>query len=462
MADGGTHGSARREPRPPAPVWRTATPPFLEAGWDNLAAQVLDVAEGQDLLAHPGSAPEDAQRSQVLLMGLMQEQMGLMQQQMEQMQQQMEQLHWQVQAQQHWISQMQPPAQLQVEPTTQLHARPPPSEVVPAVAAQLTPVHEGEEAEEDVGDDLSLPAELLEFVERPATPEEARVGGRSLAARAAAAEPEAPEPAPLPHHRVAIDADGASEAALDAAGRSLALNGFVILESDPPLVDPKLCARCADDAVAECERLLAEVGRRTGLNVYDKRFYFSEICHRVDGGLRYDMRVDLLGSSGCWAELRAACEGAARRVIERSGLLGDERGAIHVDMQGCVTSFPSACDQHFHPDGPRQGLVNCFIPLVDVGDDNGSTELKPGTHEDDARPERVAGVRANMAAGSVLLFDFRVHHRGRAHRKNDAPRPVAYTIFGAAGAHDSHNFGPYASVFDAEPGGALGPGEDEG
>lgn len=322
----------------------------------------------------------------------------------------------------------------------------------------VQPVHaEKEEGGEEAGkgdgsEDAHLPAELLDFVNADPQTRRALFDFHVHVARmAAVAEPEQPEPA-LPPHRVAIDGPaGPSEEALEAAALSLALNGFVILEADPPLIPAELCVRCADDAVVECERLLAEVGRRSGVNVYEKRFYYSEICHRVDGGLRYDMRVDLPASSSCWAELRQQMQRVALRVLERSRLLGDDASGIHVDMQGCVTSFPSACDQHFHPDGPRRGLVNCFVPLVDVDDSNGSTELKPGTHLDDARPDRVAGIAANMRAGCMLLFDFRTHHRGRAHRKNDAPRPVAYTVFGAPGVHDTHNFGPYDSVYECEP-----------
>jgi hypothetical protein len=304
---------------------------------------------------------------------------------------------------------------------------------------------------------VELSVDLLEFVLGVGDPEIPRAARSPDRERCRTAEPDEEDaPAPLPPHRVAASlADGGALDAptTEAAARSLAENGFVILEPAAPLAEPlvsaELCERCADDAVLQCERLLREVSRRMGINVFEKRFYTAEICHRVDAGLRYDMRVDLPGADPCWRALRDASARLALPVIARSGLLGERAAAIHVDMQGCVTSFPSACDQHFHPDGAQMGLVNCFVPLIDVDNRNGSTELKPATHlMDGTRVERTAGVTSNMRRGSVLLFDFRTHHRGRAHMKSDTPRPVAYTVFGAPGVHDTHNFGPNDSLWD--------------
>ena len=41
--------------------------------------------------------------------------------------------------------------------------------------------------------------------------------------------------------------------------------------------------------------------------------------------------------------------------------------------------------------------------------------------------------------GDVLLFDYRVLHRGLANHSDDA-RPVAYMVYAAPGASDRHNF----------------------
>jgi hypothetical protein len=305
-------------------------------------------------------------------------------------------------------------------------------------------------------DELVIPHELLDLVGEPAPTLSRFSVAFALELEHAARAPLEPEPLPPPPHRVPARYDRGRLHAetIAAAGRSLAANGFVLLEAasqdQPPPIDGSLCDSCCEAAVAQCDALLVEVGKRLDVNVYNKRFYTREICHRVDGGLRYDLRVDADGAPPCWHALREASEALARPIIAASGLLGDALG-VHVDMQGCVVSYPSACDQHFHPDGPASGLINCFVPLVDVDDRNGSTEFKPGTHTqrlDGPTVERTVGVTSNTRRGSLLLFDFRTHHRGRAHRKSDLPRPVAYCVFGAAGSHDRHNFGMHESLWD--------------
>ena len=54
-----------------------------------------------------------------------------------------------------------------------------------------------------------------------------------------------------------------------------------------------------------------------------------------------------------------------------------------------------------------------------------------------------------LAAGELLLFDYRCLHRGRANLTRDA-RPIAYVLFARPGVVDRHNF-PEESVYDASP-----------
>lgn len=102
---------------------------------------------------------------------------------------------------------------------------------------------------------------------------------------------------------------------------------------------------------------------------------------------------------------------------------------------GSNTAAPSADPgpQHLHRDigaqllpdlpiatTPHYAVVN--IALTDFTPENGSTEIWPGTHrlpdhdEDGAdletRSEALPSVRANMPAGSVVVRDMRMWHRG--------------------------------------------------
>ena len=261
-----------------------------------------------------------------------------------------------------------------------------------------------------------------------------------------------------------------------AAARSLEHNGFAVVRrgaDGTPLVPREACDRCADLALAQLDTLL-EAARRAGIRPRRDVFRFREICSRRAGGLRYDMRVPVLldgaaaaGGEGdaSWAEVQEAAARWARPVLERCTVLRNdgergagESGAGVVDAAGCVVALPGAPDQHFHPDGTARGLVNCFIPLVDVDAALGPTELRPGSHvkeaktdDDDANDGSGGALDESplLAAGELLLFDYRCLHRGRANLTRD-PRPIAYVLFARPGVVDRHNF-PEESVFDASP-----------
>ncbi|MFN3652157.1 MAG: phytanoyl-CoA dioxygenase family protein [Armatimonadota bacterium] len=82
---------------------------------------------------------------------------------------------------------------------------------------------------------------------------------------------------------------------------------------------------------------------------------------------------------------------------------------------------------------PPYGLV-LNVPLVDCTEENGSLELWPGTHLTPGKAdlERLAptlpSCRANLPAGSLLLRDPRVWHRGTPNRSS-APRPHLALVY---------------------------------
>ena len=99
-----------------------------------------------------------------------------------------------------------------------------------------------------------------------------------------------------------------------------------------------------------------------------------------------------------------------------------------------------------HRDGAMPGLVNAFMPLVDLTAENGPTQLHTGY----ARlPDGEWAMELLFAAptavtpllrkGQLLLFSYRVKHGGLANC-SAAPRPVAYRVYAGPGVSDTHNF----------------------
>jgi len=140
-------------------------------------------------------------------------------------------------------------------------------------------------------------------------------------------------------------------------------------------------------------------------------------------------------------------------------LLGER---VELDTFSYIESSPGSLDQDWHSDAPTPatpgahappvGLV-AVVPLVDVGEANGATEFLAGSHVDvgDERfwmeDEGSDGGACNATphlqvaarAGSVVLFDLRLRHRGRANR-GAASRPVLYMSYVKEWFHDGVNF----------------------
>ena len=123
-------------------------------------------------------------------------------------------------------------------------------------------------------------------------------------------------------------------------------------------------------------------------------------------------------------------------------LLGDKCKQVHI---GCMLSVPNSERQEWHSDGPHLSAshhqkpkwVNVFIPLIDMKLEHGPTEFVPGSHlnwEIGTIP-----VVFTPNAGDVIIFDYRIKHRGLSNR-SDQPRPVIYITYSADAASDPWNF----------------------
>lgn len=263
---------------------------------------------------------------------------------------------------------------------------------------------------------------------------------------------------------VASDDDWAA-----AASRALVTNGFCVLRGK--CVSEELCERCGEAAVSRLAALL-ERARARGLDPErGDSSRFSELCQRMHSR-RFDVRLPPLhratharsiGGLGederaLWASLQVAADRWAWPVLRASMLLSHEESGIdgRIDSAGAVVALPGAAAQDFHADGSLPGLVNCFVALVPTTPHNGPTEFQPGSHDpvdfafapppwqDEAQ---VAPVAPCLARGEILLFQYRVKHRGCANA-SAVPRPVGYLVYAQHGAQDDYNFPTDSSLFD--------------
>lgn len=116
-----------------------------------------------------------------------------------------------------------------------------------------------------------------------------------------------------------------------------------------------------------------------------------------------------------------------------------------VMSSGCFLSLIGSETQNAHTDGPALSeivnlfpyAVNVFVPLTDVDSHNG-TEFFPGSHLV-GHSKRDKSVSPSVAVGNVLLFDYRVVHRGLRNAKID-PRPCYYVTFAQSWYQDTYNF----------------------
>ena len=264
---------------------------------------------------------------------------------------------------------------------------------------------------------------------------------------------------------VASDDDWAT-----TASRALVVNGFCVLRG--ALVPEELCERCSEAALGRLAALL-ERARARGLDPErGDSSRFTELCQRMHSS-RFDVRLPPLhrathaqtiaglgaGERGTWASLQVAADRWAWPVLRASMLLSHEESGIdgRIDSAGAVVALPGAAAQAFHADGALPGLVNCFVALVPTTPHNGPTEFLPGSHapvefafapppwQDEAE---LAPVAPCLAVGEIVLFQYRVKHRGRANT-SAVPRPLAYLVYAQHGVADDYNFPAENSLFDA-------------
>lgn len=134
---------------------------------------------------------------------------------------------------------------------------------------------------------------------------------------------------------------------------------------------------------------------------------------------------------------------------------------------GFLVNQPGSTSQAWHRDGPEEGYINAFVPLVDLSESLGPTAILSGTH---TRPDiRLLGDKDGdgsgaasgdgdgdgdcgdgvpspivplLQKGQILLFDYRTLHRGLGNTNVEGglARTLAYVVYTRGSITDVHNF----------------------
>lgn len=193
----------------------------------------------------------------------------------------------------------------------------------------------------------------------------------------------------------------------------------------------------------------------------DEPYRFSEIICRDDGGKRYDVPIAFLGESSSDEEgqegLQSSSVGSGRigtplepneeeaiaelhkRIDEitkpvMNSLWSQSDFQSSVAAAGFLMNEPGSKSQNWHRDGPEEGFIDCFVPLIDLNESLGPTAIKPGTHTD--KSGKVGETNNNndvlvpiLNKGEVLLFDYRTIHRGQGNKSKSITRTLAYAVY---------------------------------
>ena len=249
---------------------------------------------------------------------------------------------------------------------------------------------------------------------------------------------------------------GLDALSVSTAASLLEEHGVVHVRDAVPMPLVEECEGVVERNLVACREAL----ERRGVS-FDDSFAHTEIVHRAKR--RYDLQ---LGAEAHEPLDDAVLADAPWLPLMRK-LLGDDAICL---FTGAVVAEPGAADQPMHMDGGHlfhathgfeqpqcpPHCVNVFLPLVDVTAENGPTEYWPGSHvvghAREAYAEREPGVPLAGARGDIIVFDYRVVHRGMANAA-ETRRPVLYSTFARPWFRDALNFPPDALFATAGGGG---------
>lgn len=193
-----------------------------------------------------------------------------------------------------------------------------------------------------------------------------------------------------------------SPEALDAHVARIADRGYTVVED---AIEPDLL-----DALTESlERLERDLDTRPGANAFE--------------GYRTRRVYNLLAHDPVWQRVpvHEHVLGIVERVLD-PGCLVSSLSSIRIQPEETAQVI-HADDQLIPVPRPHPPLVcNSMWALTDFTDANGATRLVPGSHRADHAPDFVTEyetIPAEMARGSVLVWDGALWHGGGANRTTE-------------------------------------------
>ena len=250
------------------------------------------------------------------------------------------------------------------------------------------------------------------------------------------------------------------------AQQQLEDDGYLLVEG---LCDPDFVAHLLAVSLSRSDQVMAALGAQSiGIG---SAAGFDEVVQRSPGRWDIPISPDEFGVEDRalpWWPLVAA-------------VLGDD--AEH-SFSGVVYSDPGSPAQCWHIDSPHVSedhlpahALNVMIALHDTPLAMGPTELAKGSHRltnhlqnpalvsdklvyqhETTVPEQLAadtydttpeGFSSALTAGSVLIFDDRILHRGLGNA-SDSRRSMVYFAYRQAGYSENTHFEAQRSIYDAE------------
>eukprot|EP00980_Cylindrotheca_fusiformis_P000003 scaffold1_cov108-Cylindrotheca_fusiformis.AAC.3 len=234
------------------------------------------------------------------------------------------------------------------------------------------------------------------------------------------------------------------------------------------------CQTTQDAALSRLFRLKESIRKeRRGVDPDGREgtFRYMEVVSRDESGGRFAMPVPWKNSPTITAGIPLSDEEAdaveqfhsklqkhVGPVIER--LWNEEKkhnknNDAHVAASGFLINQPGSTNQIWHRDGPNEGLINVFCPLVDLTPDMGPTQVWSKTHLDDngadtSDPESLQ-LAPLMKRGQILLMDYRTYHRGLGNFSRDRVRTIAYAVYhkGSSSLGDMLGYGLLPTAYQS-------------